>query len=301
MNTTHSDKFRVVCKTRTGFADERTDVSYPWIGVDLDELSRLYPPSNIFGADPLFHREIEDGFIRTDYAFERQLPDGSWEKIDDPRRRLTPMTDLERAIDAENRRDFPGDYDTSDDEDDYYGDTEWRYVPNCKHCDDRGCAKCVACTNCFDNGCADCEPQYVCKGCNRYFNPQYDEQLDGNQNCTFCATEAARRFCSDCKVELSNQEKGELCSNCEYDRTPKCRECNYHVPDGDDELCSDCRAELRIQRCFDCDKPHTDPTLTNDDLCQPCIDDYRRYYVWWRRLIRKIEYRCVVMRQRKKG
>lgn len=81
-----------------------------WQGSDTAELSRQYPPSEIFGADPLSHSEIEDGLIHFDYRFEHQVEDGSWKRIKDPRRRLTPVTTLEREIDAENRRLFPGDY-----------------------------------------------------------------------------------------------------------------------------------------------------------------------------------------------
>jgi hypothetical protein len=97
-------------------------------------LSKQYPPSEIFGADPLGHSEIEGGHIRFDYKFER-LVEGEWQEIDDPRVRLTPMTALEREIDAENRRLFPGDFEQEGDYEDY--------GYNCEDCQDRGCEQCM--------------------------------------------------------------------------------------------------------------------------------------------------------------
>ncbi len=88
-----------------------------WEGDDIVELSKQFPPSEIYGADPLDHSEIEDGLIRYDYRFE-QFIDGQWTEIEDPRvRQRSAPTALERAIDAENRRLYPGDYeDVYDDE-----------------------------------------------------------------------------------------------------------------------------------------------------------------------------------------
>ena len=94
-----------------GTGPQRVDTKVIWQGSDIDELSREYPPSQIFGADPLGHNEIEDGLIRLDYSFESQTGEDSCEKIDDPRRSITPMTETEREIDAENRCLYPGDYD----------------------------------------------------------------------------------------------------------------------------------------------------------------------------------------------
>jgi hypothetical protein len=101
---------RVVATTTTGFVDPNVESHVKWQGTNIDELSRNFPPSEIFGADPLEQKEIEDGFIITRFTFERQMPNGEWEEIDDPRRRITRMTQLERAIDEENRRLYPGDY-----------------------------------------------------------------------------------------------------------------------------------------------------------------------------------------------
>jgi len=123
-----SSTYRVVSITTIGFADPKVSESVVWEGTDTDELSVEYPPSDIFGADPLGHSEIEDGLIRTSHRFEK-LVDDEWVKIDDPRRRLTPVTALEREIDAENRRLFPGDF--IEDED-----------PLCYPCGDRGCYEC---------------------------------------------------------------------------------------------------------------------------------------------------------------
>ncbi len=91
-------------------SEPKVTESVKWIGDDANSLSREYPPSDIWGADELGHSEVEDGLIRFDYRFERQLADGSWVKIDDPRARITPVTEREREIDAENRRLYPGDY-----------------------------------------------------------------------------------------------------------------------------------------------------------------------------------------------
>ena len=81
-----------------------------WEGDDIYELSREFPPSNIFGADPLGYQEWGGGDLRYWYHFE-QLVDGNWEEISDPRfRPQSGMTHAEREIDSENRRLFPGDY-----------------------------------------------------------------------------------------------------------------------------------------------------------------------------------------------
>ncbi len=107
---TSTTLYRVVSITTQGFIDPMVEENTRWYGSDIDKLSRRFPPSDIWGADELGRSEIEDGFIRFDTRFERQTPDGSWEKCDDPRRRITPMTDLEREIDAENRDRYRGDY-----------------------------------------------------------------------------------------------------------------------------------------------------------------------------------------------
>ncbi len=80
-----------------------------WQGSDISELSRTHPPSKILFADPLGRSEIEDGLIRFTHRFE-EMQDGEWELIEDPRVRLTPMTEGEIEQDAENRRLFPGDF-----------------------------------------------------------------------------------------------------------------------------------------------------------------------------------------------
>lgn len=141
------------------------DETVKWSGTELDELSRKYPPSEIFGADPLGHSEIEDGLIRHSYRFERQLSNGSWEKIDDPRRRLTPITTLEREIDAENRRLFPGDFATDDD---------------CGRCGGYGCEECEddqreeLKPQCYECGDVHTNPALTsddaCKSCQDYLN-----------------------------------------------------------------------------------------------------------------------------------
>lgn len=83
MNTT-TTRYRVVATTTTGFVDPKIGTTVKWEGIDTDELSLAYPPSDILFADPFDQKELEDGFIITRFTFEQQLADGSWEQIDDP-------------------------------------------------------------------------------------------------------------------------------------------------------------------------------------------------------------------------
>jgi len=110
MSTTVATIFRVIAITMQGFSPVTVTERVKWIGNSPLELSRQFPPSEVWGADALAHREIEDGYFIYDYRFEALQPDGTWTEIDDPRERITPVTSLEREIDAENRRLFPGDY-----------------------------------------------------------------------------------------------------------------------------------------------------------------------------------------------
>jgi hypothetical protein len=285
MNTTTTINYRVIAVTIIGDSNKEL---LKWEGTDIDQLSMEYPPSEILFADPLGHSEIEGGYIRTDYRFERQLEDCSWEEIDDPRRRLTPVTDFERAIDAENRRLFPGDYGLADDDD-------------CG-CRQRGCPVCDPedfddfssgpdCTNCDDHGCATCQPYDVCRIC-KTFLPGY--LIDGV--CQGCEWEASRRFCIDCNNELQEAEKGDLCANCEFDRKTKCSDCQYNLPNGADGLCSICREYNATPFCIDCKEPHTDPTKVDGDLCETCDTYWTKFYnsydAWWRRVLRK----CKIMK-----
>lgn len=97
------------------------DESVFWTGDSIEELSRAFPPSKVFGADRLGHTEIEDGLIRFDYRFEQEV-DGEWVQIDDPRVRLnSALTEIEKAQDAENRRLYPGDFITEDGSCDHCG------------------------------------------------------------------------------------------------------------------------------------------------------------------------------------
>lgn len=99
--------FRVICTSKV-FGKEKTSVV--WEGESIHELSREYPPSKIFGADPLGHWELEDGYVTYDCHFEK-LECGTWTKVKDPRIRLQKgLSKAEREIDQENRRLFPGDY-----------------------------------------------------------------------------------------------------------------------------------------------------------------------------------------------
>ena len=91
-----------------------------WQGEDIDALSKKYPPSKVWGADQLRHHEIEDGYVRWHYRFECQNSDQTWSECTDPRHNVDDpeFRALEREIDEENRRMFPGDYEED------YGDCE---------------------------------------------------------------------------------------------------------------------------------------------------------------------------------
>jgi hypothetical protein len=211
--STATQQYRVVSTTTTGFVDPKVDTSIVWEGSDIDELSREYPPSNIMFADPFDQKEIENGFIITRFTFERQLEDGSWEEIDDPRRRLTPVTAYERAIDAENRRDFPGDYITEDDEDDFSFDNRevWGDVEddepeyNCYNCADNGCEVCMTL-------CVDCRVEPVdtegdvCMSCQAYY-AQLDEEY--NNSCIMCrnAPQQVGEVCKVCNQDIIEMER----------------------------------------------------------------------------------------------
>ncbi|GEM_PF-2238832 len=100
----------------------------------LEELDTRFPKSRISGVDQFSHREIEDGCIRWDYYFYKSTDGLSWEECDDPRSSNSsrPLTDLERAIDRENRAMFPGDFVKDDlfDYDDFdpnAADEDWYY------------------------------------------------------------------------------------------------------------------------------------------------------------------------------
>jgi hypothetical protein len=288
MNSTITKRYRVLATTTIGFVDPKVDTTVKWEGTDTDELSREFPPSDIMFADPFDQKEIEDGFIITRFTFEQQLTDGSWENIDDPRRRLTPMTDYERAIDAENRRDFPGDYITYC-EDCGYDDCRCDdYRVECTSCNDYGCVKCEPdrCWDCDDHGCAKCDPQGVCTSCKHY-----DDRTDKVSGlCQNCAYYASLRYCEDCRDELNDSEEGNLCAHCEHYRSlPICSDNCHEFADGDDGLCSGCRYYYAT-KCSDCgdDLPDGD-----DGLCTSCRHNdavWRNYYVWWRRALRACKF-----------
>ncbi|NQV12000.1 hypothetical protein HQ524_01425 [Candidatus Uhrbacteria bacterium] len=83
-----------------------------WVGSDLDELNRKHPRSQIMGADSLGQSEIDGGMIRTDFRFESSKDGENWTSCPDPRRvrGRGEMTELEHAIDEENRARFAGDF-----------------------------------------------------------------------------------------------------------------------------------------------------------------------------------------------
>jgi hypothetical protein len=119
-------QYRVHKITRMG--QDEVSRNLVWSGSDTDDLSREHPPSEIWGADPLGHSEIDGGHIQFDFLFESSEDGENWQECEDPRRRITPMTDLEMEIDAENRRMFPGDY-IEDEYDDYQDEPSWDEEP----------------------------------------------------------------------------------------------------------------------------------------------------------------------------
>lgn len=114
--------YRVIQEFTNDFTSEenRYTEKVHWQGKNVDELSRSYPPSSVWGADSLSYAELEDGYLRWDYRFESLTEDGTWQKCEDPRNRdfiTDEFREREREIDLENRQRFPGDYITNDDED----------------------------------------------------------------------------------------------------------------------------------------------------------------------------------------
>ena len=196
MSSTLVQRCRVIATTTTGFSDPQIVTTVKWEGTDTDELSRAYPPSNILFADPFDQKELEDGYIITRFSFVQQLADGSWKSINDPRRRLTPITDIERAIDEENRRLFPGDYITECQD---CGYSDCRCEENrvdCISCNDQGCAECDPnwCKKCDNNGCATCDPGNVCTSCKNYCDPQHEPLGDNSGMCQSCEHDASFRM-----------------------------------------------------------------------------------------------------------
>lgn len=229
MSTVTTINFRVVKTTAIGFGDEaECKEQFVWQGTDTKVLSKQYPPSEIFGADPLGHSEIEGGHIRFDYRFER-LVDGEWQEIDDPRVRLTPMTALEREIDAENRRLFPGDYEQDDPYEDY---DDYR--------DDVG----YMCERCHDAGCSHCEPEpEPCEKCG--MDPcwcdmiaKYETEPDTCPHCGGLPEVHNERACKECGDCLCGGE-------CGYDyEADACYFCNRIGCEGG---CYEEKYTLRVQ------------------------------------------------------
>lgn len=248
---------QAVTTTQTGFIDPQVDKTVVWQGTDTNELSLEFPPSDIWGADPLGCKQLEDGFIQIRTHFEKQLDDGSWEEIDDPRRRVTPMTEIEQAIDQENRRLFPGDYAT-DDECDRCGGygceecdspyNEPRYY--CDSCRDQGCSLCsYGCESCQDDGCERCQPEHYCMTCSRYMASATDTGL-----CAACTDDLKPR-CYDCGATLSDEEN-ELCGSCQqyYDDMSKnwCSLCGKELSDSEQDLCTACNEyERELDALYD--------------------------------------------------
>lgn len=203
MNAVGTMQYRVIKMTTVSSGDDAMQTEQlVWQGTDTKVLSKQYPPSEIFGADPLGHSEIEGGHIRFDYRYERFV-DEQWQEIDDPRVRLTPMTELEREIDAENRRLFPGDFEQEDPE--YYFDNYEFYI--CDNCRDRGCSECEpekpepgTCPHC--GGTPQVHNERVCKECGDCLcggECGYDYEAD---SCYFCNRVGCEGGCYEEKYTL---------------------------------------------------------------------------------------------------
>lgn len=217
---------RVLKTVRSG--NNQPEPNTLWRGTDVTELSKLYPPSDIMFADPLGHSEIEGGHIRTDYTFQRLVAD-EWITIPDPRVRLNrTMTATERAIDAENRRLFPGDFGEADDEQyDPYGTegSPWYEEPIDEP---------VLCRVCDDQGCELCDPNWF---------DEDDEPEPPNGYCIDCKSKEATTpggICAECEAFWANREEDmplpdNICPNCEMDPAVEpgklCADCmNFHCP-----------------------------------------------------------------------
>jgi hypothetical protein len=216
---------------KTLIVGETSQVSIFWEGTNIEALSRQFPPSTVLFADQLGIRlDLDGGLVRTYFRFEQQATDGSWYEIDDPRVRVTPMTSMERAIDDDNRRQFPGDFITVD----------------CERCGDHGCPECDTekfyCDNCRDYGCMACEPhrytpEKTCGYCSRYFP---EDELNSNGDCSQCESyriEDAQPRCSTCYVAV--EQNGQTCPSCKA----ACIACNQSVSDRklkSGEICMSC-------------------------------------------------------------
>lgn len=199
MNTVTATSYRVIKTTTVGFGEDAVHTQQVvWQGTDTKALSKQYPPSEIFGADPLGHSEIEGGHIRFNYRFEKLVGD-EWREIDDPRVRLSPMTALEREIDAENRRLFPGDFeqeDTYEDYDDYLDDAGYM----CEHCHDAGCSHCEPEPEpCEECGMDPCMCDMIAK---------YETELDTCPHCGGTPEAHNERACKECGDCLCGGECG---------------------------------------------------------------------------------------------
>lgn len=284
--TATTTQYRVIATTTTGFVDPVVKSIVKWEGSDLDQLSRDYPPSEIFGADELFQKEIEDGYIITRFSFEKQNEDGSWSLIDDPRRRITPLTNLEIEMDAENRRLFPGDYDNSCDGCGYDDcQCEGADYIHCRNCSDYGCKRCDPnwCTLCNNEGCASCDPAGVCPSCRNYY-PSMDSFSEDSGLCIdYCSDPSLPVHCSRCMGDLKGSEYG-MCADCEeYEALPNCTGCKFEKVEGEGKLCIFC-----VPKCGNCGLPHLDSKL-NYDLCNSCQKEESQYFVWWRRALRAVQ------------
>ena len=126
MTESKTTTYRAISTMTIEFDNTKITTTTVCQGSDITAFSRKYPPSDMLFADLIDHSEIAVAFISTDYRFERQLEDGSWEKCNDPRRRITPKVARERGMDAQNSRDPLGDSTSYD----------------CDCCDDEGCELC---------------------------------------------------------------------------------------------------------------------------------------------------------------
>ncbi len=176
--------YRVTRITTTSFGEQPIiSENEVFIGTDMIAFSTEYPPSDIMGADPLELSQLENGCITMTTRYE-QLEDGHWQECDDPRVRVTPVTELEREIDAENRRLFPADFSAS--------------------CDICGYPDC-------DGDCQD--PDNYCDNCSRSLSGR--PNMHGPSLCKECLKLKACHDCGDlCEP---NQLTDGYCSDCVFD------------------------------------------------------------------------------------
>lgn len=93
-----------VFESMNSLGDPQGEPNKLWEGSDIDQLMRKYPVpsgSRSIGSDPLLpYYSDSDNIFETRHWFEKQLPDGNWERCPDPR----PLSGAGRQFERINNR-----------------------------------------------------------------------------------------------------------------------------------------------------------------------------------------------------